>query len=42
MYLETMNEVLPRMGKKVILDDQQQGVLPLLNLGPGSPVEVKQ
>jgi membrane protease subunit HflK len=33
MYLETMNEVLPRMGKKVILDDQQQGVLPLLNLG---------
>jgi membrane protease subunit HflK len=42
MYLETMDEVLPRLGKKVILDDQQQGVLPLLNLGPGAAVEVKQ
>jgi membrane protease subunit HflK len=41
MYLETMNDVLPRMGKKVILDEQQ-GVLPLLNLGPGAAVEVKQ
>jgi membrane protease subunit HflK len=42
MYLETMDEVLPRMGKKVILDEEQQGVLPLLNLGPGTPLEVKQ
>jgi membrane protease subunit HflK len=33
MYLETMNEVLPRLGKKLILDEEQQGVLPLLNLG---------
>ena len=32
MYLETMNEILPRMGKKVILDEQQRGLLPLLNL----------
>jgi membrane protease subunit HflK len=42
MYLETMDEVLPRMGKKVILDEEQQGVLPLLNLGAGTPLEVKQ
>lgn len=34
MYLETMNEILPRMGQKVILDESQKGVLPLLNLGP--------
>jgi membrane protease subunit HflK len=33
MYLETMNEVLPRMGRKLILDEAQKGVLPLLNLG---------
>jgi membrane protease subunit HflK len=32
MYLETLNEVLPRMGKKVILDESQRGLLPLLNL----------
>lgn len=32
MYLETMSEVLPRMGKKVILDEQQRGLLPILNL----------
>ncbi len=32
MYLETMNEILPRMGKKVILDEKQRGLLPLLNL----------
>ena len=32
MYLETMNEILPRMGKKVILDEEQRGLLPLLNL----------
>ena len=32
MYLETMNEILPRMGKTVILDEKQKGLLPLLNL----------
>lgn len=42
MYLETLEEILPRMGKKVILDEEQQGVLPLLNLGAGAPLEVKQ
>jgi hypothetical protein len=33
MYLETLNEILPRMGRKLILDEAQKGVLPLLNLG---------
>ena len=34
MYLETMNEVLPKLGKKVIVDEEQTGILPLLNLTP--------
>jgi hypothetical protein len=29
-----MNEVLPKVSKKILLDDQLKGVLPLLNLGP--------
>lgn len=32
MYLETLNEVLPRIGKKVIVDESGARVLPLLNL----------
>ena len=32
MYLEMLNEVLPRLGKKVIMDDEGSNVLPLLNL----------
>ena len=39
MYLETMNEVLPKLGKKVIVDEEQTGILPLLNL---TPLEVAQ
>jgi len=39
MYLETMNEVLPRLGKKVILDEEQTGFLPLLNLTQEVPRE---
>ena len=35
MYLETMNEILPRMGRKVILDEKQRGLIPLLKPGPG-------
>jgi membrane protease subunit HflK len=42
MYLETLNEVLPQMGSKVILDEAQKGVLPLLNLGAAVKQEVKQ
>ena len=32
LYLETMVEILPGI-KKVILDQQKSGVLPILNLG---------
>lgn len=34
IYIETMREVLPRLGRKVIIDDQASQVLPLLNLSP--------
>jgi membrane protease subunit HflK len=33
LYLETMGTVLPRVGRKIILDKDASGVLPLLNLG---------
>ncbi len=32
IYLETMNEILPKTGVKYILDENATGVLPLLNL----------
>lgn len=32
LYLEAMNDVLPRVKKKVIIDDEQQNLMPLLNL----------
>jgi len=32
IYLETMSKVLPRIEKKIILDEQTGGILPLLNL----------
>ena len=44
MYLETMAEVIPRLGRKVIVDDKARGVLPLLQLdGAAAPAakEVK-
>jgi membrane protease subunit HflK len=33
LYLETMIDVLPRMGRKFIVDSDQKNLLPLLNLG---------
>jgi membrane protease subunit HflK len=41
LYLETMAELLPRLGKKVILDDKSRGILPLLQLEGGAK-EVRQ
>jgi membrane protease subunit HflK len=41
MYLEMMNELLPQLGQKVIIDEKARGVLPLLQLG-GSVKEVTQ
>jgi membrane protease subunit HflK len=33
MYLETLKDLFPRLGKKYIIDSDQQNILPLLNLG---------
>ncbi len=33
LYLETINEILPKIDKKIIFDEKQQNILPLLNLG---------
>jgi membrane protease subunit HflK len=33
IYLETMQEVLPQLGKKVVIDEDAQQILPLLELG---------
>lgn len=35
LYLEAMNEILPKAGKKFIVDSKQKGILPLLNLTEG-------
>ena len=32
LYLETLNDVLQKIGKKIIMDGQQKNLLPLLNL----------
>ncbi|MBK1881122.1 FtsH protease activity modulator HflK [Luteolibacter pohnpeiensis] len=36
LYLETMNEVLPKMGGKIILDEDAKQFLPLMNLNSSS------
>lgn len=33
IYLETMEEILPKLGGKYIIDSEQRSILPLLNLG---------
>lgn len=33
LYLEALHEVLPKLGSKYIVDSEQKGILPLLNLG---------
>jgi membrane protease subunit HflK len=32
-YLEAINDILPKMNKKIIFDEKQKNILPLLNLG---------
>ena len=39
IYIETLQDVLPAIRSKIIVDEQSQGILPLLNLD--SPKEVK-
>ncbi len=33
IYIETLNDILPKVGRKVVVDEDVSGVLPLLNLG---------
>jgi modulator of FtsH protease HflK len=33
LYLEALQEMLPRLGRKYVIDEDQKGFLPLLNLG---------
>jgi hypothetical protein len=35
MYLETMGTIYPKVKRKIILDKDMKGVLPLLNLDGG-------
>jgi membrane protease subunit HflK len=41
MYLESMLEVFPKLGKKYIIDSDQKNVLPFLNLGEGGAFSTK-
>jgi membrane protease subunit HflK len=42
IYLETMGEVIPRLGKKIITDTEGNNVVPLLNLGMEKNNPLKQ
>lgn len=33
LYLEAINEILPKINKKIIFDEEMKNILPLLNLG---------
>jgi membrane protease subunit HflK len=33
LYLETLNDILPKIKKKIIIDEKLKNILPLLNLG---------
>lgn len=37
MYLETVQEMFPRLGRRVIVDDQMKSLLPFLPLGESAP-----
>ena len=37
LYLETMQEVIPRLGSKIIIDEEAQQILPLLQLNQDTP-----
>lgn len=36
LYLETLGDILPKSGRKIVVDDQVRGLLPLLNLEGGA------
>ncbi len=33
LYLETINDILPKISKKIIFDEKQRNILPIFNLG---------
>ena len=33
LYLETLKDLFPKLGKKYIIDSDQKNLLPLLNIG---------
>lgn len=39
IYLETMQEVIPKLGKKIITDDEGSNVLPLLQMQMSNPAK---
>jgi membrane protease subunit HflK len=42
IYLETLNDVLPRVGRKLITDEKTTGILPLIQLGKEGEKEVSK
>jgi modulator of FtsH protease HflK len=43
LYLETMADILPQAGRKIVVDEEVRGLVPLLNLdGAGAPVQTPQ
>jgi membrane protease subunit HflK len=42
IYLETLNEVLPRVGRKLITDEKTAGVIPFIQLGKEEKREVSK
>ncbi len=36
IYLETLRQILPKVGRKIVVDEDVRGVLPLLNLDSGT------
>ncbi|MCG8472325.1 MAG: FtsH protease activity modulator HflK [Desulfobacterales bacterium] len=41
LYLEKMGAILPKLGRKYIVDEKQQNLLPLLNMGAGKEALTK-
>jgi len=37
IYLETMNDILPKVGRKLVTDEKSAGILPLFNLSKEGP-----
>mgnify|MGYP001046642066 CR=1 FL=1 len=42
MYLETMGRLVPKLGRKVVVDEQARSVLPLLQLDAAASPKAKE